>query len=429
MTPVLTIIDTSQTPEAKALLLSGRINVAICPQCGHGGMLSAPLVYHDPEKELLLTFSPSELGMADADQQRVIGDLTNRVISSLPAEQRKGYLLQPRSFFRMESMIEAILEADGITPEMLQAQRAKAELLERLARATSEDVRRVIAQENNEQIDYEFFQLLSLNLEMAQAEGQEEAAQQLLALRRQLLEWTTTGRQVADREEVIREMSGDITREQFLEKLLAAALAGEDTKVETMVAVGRPAIDYIFYQQLTERIEAAAQAGDSDQANTLKALRKTVLDLTAEIDATVQQATEQRAQLLQQIASSDDIEKAIRTNLEQIDELFLNVLMTNMQAAEQAGRAEEAAILQQIGETLNKLIEESQPPEIRLINQLLNAEYPAGTQAMLEESREQVSTQLVELMELVSRDLSSSGRNETAERLAQIREQAAAMLG
>lgn len=428
-TPVLSIVDVSQNPEAKALLLSGRINVAVCPQCGSAGALSAPLVYHDPEKELFFTFVPSELGLPDAEQQRLVGDLTNRVISALPAEQRKGYLLRPQSFFRLEGMIEAILEADGITPEMLEAQRARADLLQRLLQATSEDARRVIAQENDAQIDYEFFQFLTLNLELSQAEGREANVQELNALRKQLLEWTSVGRDAAAREEAIRSLGTEVTRERLLEKLVEAALAGEEAKVETMVAVARPAIDYIFYQQLTDRIEAAQKAGSVDQAETLKALRETVLDLTAEIDAEVQKAMEQAGQLVEEIVASDNLEDAIRDNLAQIDDLFLNVLAANIQAAEQSGRTEDAGRLRQIGDTVMQVIEQSQPPEVQLLNKLVAAEYPEGTQALLEENRALVDSTLLEVMDLVGEDLRQNNRQETAERLAQIREQASSMIG
>ncbi len=181
----------------KGLFLSGQVNIAVCPNCGHAGMLSTPLVYHDPEKELLFTYVPAELGLPEAEQQRAIGDLTNQVMTALPPEERKGYLLRPRSFLRLEGMIEAILEADGITPEMLAAQRAKASLLEQLLPVSDSEARQAIVQENNAQIDYEFFQLLTLNLQMAQAEGNEQAVEQILDLRTQLLDWTSTGQEVA----------------------------------------------------------------------------------------------------------------------------------------------------------------------------------------------------------------------------------------
>jgi hypothetical protein len=426
--PVLTIIDVGENPDLKALFLSGQVNIAVCPQCGHAGMLTTPLIYHDPEKELLFTFAPAELGLSETEQQRLIGDLTNRVMSALPAEQRKGYLLRPRSFLRLEGMTEAILEADGITPEMLEAQRAKAALLERLLRATSEEVRQVIARENDAQIDYEFFQLLTLNIELAEMGGQEAAAEQMLALRSQLLDWTTHGQEVAAREEAIESLGDTITREDVLDKVVEAALAGEQAKVETFVAVGRPVIDYIFYQQLTSRIEAAEGAGDRQKAGTLRALRETILDLTAQIDADIQQATEQAAQDLQRVLESDDREQAIRANPSQVNEFFLSALVANLEAAERSGQAEDVEKLKQVNDVIIKLIQESQPPEIQLINQLLIADYPDGTETLLEENREQVNAELLEIMRLMSEDLAKSGREELSQQLGQIQEQAATIV-
>lgn len=427
VSPVLTIIDARQNPDAKAMFLSGRINVAACPQCGHAGLLNTPIVYHDPDKELLLTYVPAELGLPEMEQQRVIGDLTNRVMSSLPPEQRKGYLLRPQSFLRIEGMREAILNADGITPEMLEAQQAKVDLLDRLIRTPSEDSRRAIAQENDQQLDYEFFQILTLNVELAQADGQEEMANQLLELRGQLLEWTSTGHEVAAREDAIRELGSGITREGLLDKLIQASQAGEDTKIDTMIAVGRPAIDYIFYQQLTSRIEAAQESGNTTEADSLKALRERVLDVTAEVDAEIQRATEQATKLLKQILDSDDLEAAVRANLDQIDELFLNAVALNLQAAEQAGRTEEVQRLQQVGDTMMKLIQESQPPEIQFINSLLSAGPADKTQELLVQNKDRLDARMLELMRLVEEDLRETGRTELAQRLAEIQKQAASL--
>jgi hypothetical protein len=429
VTPVLTIVDASQNPQTKALFLAGQVNVAVCPQCGHAAMLSAPLVYHDADKELLFTYMPPEIGVSEVEQQRIIGDLTNRVMTSLPAEKRKGYLLRPRSFLRLEAMIEAILEADGITPAMLAQQRAKADLLDRLMRATSEEARKVIAQEDDALIDYEFFQLLSLNIELAEAQGQEEAAQQLLGLRSQLLEWTTLGHEIAAQEEAIASLGTEITREGLLEKLVEAARAGEEAKIEAMVTFARPAIDYIFYQQLTSRIEAAEKAKNRQDAKTLKALRETVLDLTAQIDAEMEKATREAAQFLQELLDSDDPKGVLRANVDRVDELFLDVLTTALDTARRSGKAERAEKLEQISSALMQLIQESQPPEVQFINQLLSADYPEGTQALLEENRQRVDDRLLELMRLIGDDFDQRGRSEAARRMEQIREQATAIAG
>ncbi len=427
-TPILMAIDVGQNPDLKALFLSGQINVAVCPQCGHAGILSAPLVYHDPEKELLFTFAPVGLGGSDTEQQRILGDLTNRIIMALPSEQRKGYLLLPRSFLQLQAMLDAILEADGITPEMVAAQRAKAGLLERLMHATSPDARQAIARENNAQIDYEFFQLLSLHIEMAEREGLAEVVQELLGLRQQLLDWSTVGQEIADRDEAIRSLGEGITREELLEKIVEAALAGQQAKVETMVTVARQGIDYVFYQQLTGRIEAAEAVGNADQAGKLKALRETILDVTAKVDAAFEQASQQADQQIQDLLNRDDPEAALRSNPSQIDELFVGVLAARLQAAERSGQAEQAEKLGRINEVVIQMIQENQPPEIQLISQLLAAEYPDGTRALLEEYQELIGTPLLELMELLGKDLEEGDRKELGHQLAQIRDQAAAMV-
>jgi hypothetical protein len=426
VSPVLTIVDAGQDPEAKALLLSGQMNVAVCPQCGQTGMLNAPLVYHDPEQELLFTYVPGDLSLPEVERQRIIGDLSSRVMSALQPEQRKGYLLQPRNFLRLGSLVEAILEAEGITPEMLAAQRAKAELLNRLLQ-NSGQARQVIARENDQQIDEPFFQLLELNLALAMQAEQQAAAESLLQLRKELLQWTNYGQQVAAREEAIASLGERISREDLLDKLIEAALAGKQIQVETMVAVARPVIDYIFYQQLTDRAEAAQRTGDRPRAEQLKALRSRILSLTEEIDAELAQATEEASRFLEQVLSSDDPEKALQAHLDQVDELFLSVLSARMEAAHKAQRREEAEKLERVAQAMIRIIEESQPPEVQLVNELMTADYPEGTAQMLAEKRDQLTPTLLEIMQQISQDLAARGREEAATRLSQIREQAEAL--
>jgi hypothetical protein len=302
------------------------------------------------------------------------------------------------------------------------------DLLDRLLNTTEEEERRAIVREAEEQIDYEFFEILTLHIQMAQSQEQEQVAQQLLALRQQLLDWTTEGQDIASREEAIRELGPELTREGLLDRLAAAALAGKEAKVETMVAVARPLIDYVFYQQLTARLEAAQQAGKDQEAATLRKLRETVIDLTAQLDAELQEATQESAELLETLLESDDIEQAIRANLSGVDDLFLSVLATNLEAAERAGRSEDVQKLRQVGDTLMKLIRESQPPVVRFINELLEADYPDGTRKLLDQRRDQLDERLLELMATVAEDLAQGGREGTAERLRQVQQQAAAVM-
>ena len=114
---IIQLVDVGQDPASKARLLSGTLNLAACSICGYQGQIATPLVYHDPAKELLLTFIPVEIGMPKDEQERVLGRLITQATQSLETEHRKGYLFQPQAVLTMQGLIERILEADGITKE------------------------------------------------------------------------------------------------------------------------------------------------------------------------------------------------------------------------------------------------------------------------------------------------------------------------
>ncbi len=126
------IFDLNTDPTAKQKLLNGVVNVIQCPVCGYSGMVGLPIAYHDPEKELLLTFFPSEMGIPLQEQEKQLGPLINKIIDNLPNEKRKSYILQPQSMLTFQTLLEKILEADGITKEMLEDQQKKVSLLHRL---------------------------------------------------------------------------------------------------------------------------------------------------------------------------------------------------------------------------------------------------------------------------------------------------------
>ena len=103
------LFDVTHEPASKQRLLSGQSNHARCQYCGYEGRLATPVVYHDNEKELLLTFFPFELGLPVNEQEKMIGPLIKQVMDRLPPEKRKGYLLSPQANLTYESMIETIL--------------------------------------------------------------------------------------------------------------------------------------------------------------------------------------------------------------------------------------------------------------------------------------------------------------------------------
>jgi len=414
------------------MLLQGRLNVGICPNCGTTGMLSVPLAYHDPEKELLLALVPAELRMNEDERQRSVGRMSNAIINSLSAENRKGYLLRPRMFLSFESMVEAILEADGITAEMLEAQQAKIGLIRSMVEVVDDPLQlAALVGQHEEQIDYEFFALLSLQLRAAEQQEQEEVADKLYRVREALLERTETGQEVAKQQEAMEAaLAGldedELTREELLRRVLATDPEHEDRVLDVLIALARPLIDYQFFQQLTAQIDRAEDEEDTAQAQRLRAIREKILEITQELDAQIRMETQARARLLSEIMRSQDPRGTIRAHVDEIDDVFMSVLRASIAQNDQE-HPEVAARLLDIRNLIVEVMEESAPPELRFITRLLDADYPDETRKMLADNRALVTPQVLGMMEALAGELGSRGEAEVGEKLGGILAQAQLM--
>jgi hypothetical protein len=420
---VQTIIDVGQDPEAKSKLLRGQINVATCPQCGNAGMLNAPLVYHDPDKELLLCFLPPELN--SDEQHKFVGDMTNHLMSHLPPAERKGYLLQPKTFLTMQGLMDEIVRAEGITEEMLETQKVRLDLLRRFLDATSDEVLQILVQENDARLDYEFFSLLTGSIDMAKAEGDEDRAKRLLRLREKLLEFSSLGRASRVEREVMEALEGGMTREEFLGKVIECE---SDAELEAVIALGRRMLDYQFFRSLTSKIEVHEGEENSEEAQRLKHLRSRILEIRDKLDAETQAILQKKADLLREMFESEDLEEALREHIEEIDHAFFVVLSANLEQAEAGGDKEAAKRLKQLETLAFQLLEEITPRSIKFINQLMEAQYPRETKKLLEENVEQVDNELLRVLELIIENLTRSGKKRPARQLREIRDQARAML-
>ena len=420
-TPVEQVLDVREDPGAKMRVLNGIVNVAVCPQCDTRGTLGLPFLYHDPDKELALVYMPMEAGRDNLERQQAIGRLTTEVMDSLPPEERKGYLFQPEVFFTLENMINKILEADGVTPEMIEEQKAKAELLQRMLEATSDEVLEVMIRENDAAIDDDFFRLLTVNLEMAQAMGQAASVPRLLAVRNKLVELSSEGRTVKARSEMLEALRDEPTREKLVQLLIQAP---DGPTREVLIMFGRPLLDYSFFQSLTSRIEAASDGGERER---LSALRKDVLDIRDRLDRETRALYEERSALLRDLLLSEDPESLARRRSQEIDQAFFNVLAANIEEAQAAGNQEAISSLQAIWSLLLRMTEESLPPEVQLLNRLIAAEDDAEVERLLQDNRDLVTERLVRFMEEVEAKAREEGDLEPAERLALVLEKAKGM--
>jgi DNA-directed RNA polymerase subunit RPC12/RpoP len=95
------VFDLNVDPQAKNRFLSRNYNLISCPTCGYQGNMATPLVYHDPEKELLLTYFPAELGLPVNEQEKILGPIITGVVNALPNDKKKGYLFSPGAMFTL----------------------------------------------------------------------------------------------------------------------------------------------------------------------------------------------------------------------------------------------------------------------------------------------------------------------------------------
>ena len=399
MADVEQIFDVGQNPTAKNLLLSGQANVAACPSCGYNGALSTPFVYHDPEKELLLTFVPPELNLPRDEQERVIGGLITRVVDALPPEQRKGYLFSPQAALTLQGLIERILEEDGITKEMIDAQQKRVSLIQRLAGITDDEALALVVKEEDALIDEEFFRLLGSLIQMSAAQGDQAGAQQLSEMQNKLLPITTKGRELQARSEEVEKVMKklqDAGNELTREKLLAFVLESEsDLHVEVYANLARPGMDYEFFQQLSAKIDAA----EGEEKERLLGIREKLLEVTSKIDEELQQRVEMSRQNVEILLGVPDeqLPQTIIQNIQAIDDYFLQAASLVLQEAQQAGDEEKQEKIQRLIAVVQQVLQSaSMGPGGALLEALLEAETPEARKEIMEENKDQITPEFIE---------------------------------
>jgi len=414
------LFDVSQDPQAKQILLSGAYNLIQCPHCGYRGQVPVPLVYHDPDKELLLTFFPPELSIPVNQQEQMIGPMIKKVMESLPMEKRKAYLFKPETMLTRQRLVERILEEDGITPEMLEAQQKRLNFLQRLA-STSPDARVEVIKQEEELVDDELLMILGRLIQSAAAAGEEESTQVLAGLQQEILENTDYGREVLGQAqeqqaaiEALEKASKEgLTRQKLLDLIIDAA--DSEVRLATFVSMARGGLDYAFFQLLSERIQHAS----GEEQGRLTELRENLLEMTNELDEAIKEQKELAGQLLDKILERENIEEATMSALPSINEIFLDVLRSRINKARKEENQEQLNKLQEVAGAIQKV---SAPgANIELIERLIQAEDDQEINAILDENSDELTDDFMQfLMSLLNQTQGQESQRATAEKLQQI---------
>jgi len=411
---IYTLVDVTEQPELKAALLSGQLNVAVCPNCRTASMLAAPLIYHDAAKQLCLVYFPQELNSRPEEQERFVGEATSFIMRSLPQEAPKGYLLAPKRFLTLPSLLDAILEADGVSRETLERQRGYVELISELAGALQDDEQfDALVAQHQDQLTPEFFATLAAFIQATPPE-QADSRQLLLQLQARLGERFGEPSDGAD----------DAEFTEAIERLSSIS----DEELELAVAELRPLIDYGFFQAWTDRIDAAEAAGQPDEAKRLTDRRARILAIVEQLDSQAQEMFEAGSAVLGEVLQAADPVAALRERADKVDEAFMMVLSANAGAAQRAGREDMVAVLDRLAAEAVEIIQARLTPEERFINELLLAETPQEATKLLRKNVAKINSDLVKRLNELADQEEKRANKPTAERLRQLARESGAML-
>ncbi len=413
------LFDVGQDPQAKQRFLSGQTNIVDCKKCGYQGPLSVPLVYHDPDKELLLTYFPPELGLPVNEQERLVGPFIKQVVDKLPAEKRKGYLLRPQGMLTLQTMIDKVLEGEGITREQIEKSQKRLNLVQRLISTASKDSRAEIVKQEESLVDEAFFSMISRLVEVSLAQGDQNSARALVALQQEIMPLTEVGRRLkAESDEVQAAMKElqeagqkGLTRDILLDIVLKNR--EKPAVINALVSLTRSGMDYEFFTLLTKRVDAA----EGDEKENLVKLRDQLLALVQQMESQLKEQMNQSKQLLDEILRSPNVEQAASEHLQEMDELFAEVVRNELQEARKRGDYERSGRIQALIEVIQKA---STPPEYEFIEQLLSLDSPEERMAALEKNADQVTPELMQLMTGLAGQMETEGQADLAARLHEV---------
>lgn len=414
------LFDLNSDPQAKDALLSGSANTFQCPNCHYQGVYPTPLVYHDPDKQLLLTYFPPELNTPITEQEKTIGPLIKKVMDDLPPEKRKAYLFKPQTMLTRQRLLETILEADGITPEMMKAQQEKLLLLQQLVNISPESLPVQISQ-NDEKIDEELFVLLSRLAQASAAAGDQQSVQALSNLQQALLQHSTVGKaaalQASETRAAINELQelskAGITRENLLDLLVKNTES--EIRLTTIASMARGGLDYTFFQTLTDKIDQTT----GEEQTRLVTLREKLLTIVEAVDEAMKAQVEESQKLLQDILAAEDIAAATEEALPKINQAFTDVLNSELTTAQ---KTDDTAKLTKLVVIVSVLRAASTSGAVlQVIEEMLQLETAEERQKVLEAAGEAINDEFSQtLSSLISQVESQGDQPELIDKLKEI---------
>jgi hypothetical protein len=416
---IFQVIDAKREIQLKEILLAGGLNFAQCQSCGFQGQLPIPLVYHDNEKELLLTFSPPDANKTMEEKEAALAPLLKQAIDNLEPQERKGYLFQPQAMLTMNNLVKNVLLADGITDDMIQAQQEKMKLLDTLFNQDGEQLKKTVI-ENNEHIDREFFAIFAEIAQRIISSQDEKSIEKIKTVQDVLMAETDIGkeilletREIQAATQSLEALGENLTRGSLLELVINAPNL---ERVKAFAGLVRPAMDYEFFQNFTERIEAADESDRKD----LVEKRNLMLKVTQEIDEQLQQKVTEATETINRIIENESIEEGLKKNIGLVDQLFVQALSGEINQAEESKNEERKVKLIELFQIIQEM---TTPPELKKVEELVAlSDDSSKLEAALDEIDSELSEKIIGYLTSIISNYEEQAVNEEADNLDQLNE-------
>lgn len=416
--PIEQVLDVRVDPTTKNRVLSGSVNVAVCPSCGNGGALNLPFIYHDPEREVALLYLPIDSGPTEVERQKAAGRLTRQLMDAMPLEERKGYLLQPETFISVESLVKRLFEIEGISEADMARSQEQREFVAALLEAPQESWPEMVA-ERSSLVDVSLFAFVEYILQLVSASGQQTTdTAKVEALHEYLVAETEAGRTLARRSEVVRRFAENPSRDSLLGALIEAP---DDDTVQLLVGSGIQFMDYAFFQALNQRIE---EATSTEAQQKLQTLRRSILDQRDELTKQSESELRDRAGLLRALTLTDDPRKMANSHLSELDDLFFAVLGAQINEAQKADDDVTLDELNRVARAVNEVMESTMPLEISITRRLMAAPSDEQLDKQLNSIRELLTPAFLQFLGALQESLAAQGQDEAAARVSNIQTRA-----
>ena len=152
----------------------------------------------------------------------------------------------------------------------------------------------------------------------------------------------------------------------------------------------------------------------------LDTLREQLLDMTREIDKQMQARAAQAKQLLEALLKADDITATTLKNLQAVDDLFVQQLNAEMEEARKNGDLDRIGKLQKVLAALQQA--STPPPEIALIEEMLDAPDEAALQSLLTAHQKDLTPEFMEALTGVVAQTQSGDDPELGTRIQKVYE-------